>query len=186
MICRPGRNNGDAHPRFPARLSRGGASCGREWASGRLAVAFCRGVMERSDGSLDQLNRLWSDESMVPTEAELVAPGLWLARIDLPDIAARREDRRPRRGRHGRRHRAGVHARGRRRRRVTTSRPPRSTTRAPHVTTGRFGLDSAVARGKVDPRRSRRRARAHHVHVVVRRSRRDRPRDRSRARNASS
>jgi putative hydrolase len=47
-------------------------------------VAFCRGVMERSDGSLDQLNRLWSDESMVPTEAELVAPGLWLARIDLP------------------------------------------------------------------------------------------------------
>jgi putative hydrolase len=47
-------------------------------------VAFCRGVMERSDGSLDQLNRLWSNESMVPTEAELVAPGLWLARIDLP------------------------------------------------------------------------------------------------------
>ncbi|MDQ1455333.1 MAG: hypothetical protein QOH28_953 [Actinomycetota bacterium] len=48
-------------------------------------VAFCRGVMERSDGTLDQLNRIWSDESMVPTEAELVAPGLWLARIDLPD-----------------------------------------------------------------------------------------------------
>jgi putative hydrolase len=47
-------------------------------------VAFCRGVMERSEGSLDQLNRLWSDESMVPTAAELVAPGLWLARIDLP------------------------------------------------------------------------------------------------------
>ncbi len=47
-------------------------------------VAFCRGVVERSEGSLDQLNRLWSDESMVPTEAELVAPGLWLARIDLP------------------------------------------------------------------------------------------------------
>jgi putative hydrolase len=47
-------------------------------------VAFCRGVMERSDGTFEQLNRLWSDESMVPTEAELVAPGLWLARIDLP------------------------------------------------------------------------------------------------------
>jgi len=30
-------------------------------------VGFCRGVMERSDGSFDQLNRLWSDESMVPT-----------------------------------------------------------------------------------------------------------------------
>jgi putative hydrolase len=48
-------------------------------------VAFCRGVMERSAGSFDQLNRLWSHESMVPTEAELVAPGLWLARIDLHD-----------------------------------------------------------------------------------------------------
>jgi putative hydrolase len=48
-------------------------------------VAFCRGVVERSDGTLDQLNRLWTDESMVPTEAELAAPGLWLARIDLPD-----------------------------------------------------------------------------------------------------
>ena len=48
-------------------------------------VAFCQGVMDRSDGSLDQLNRIWSDESMVPTEAELAAPGLWLARIDLPE-----------------------------------------------------------------------------------------------------
>jgi putative hydrolase len=47
-------------------------------------VAFCRGVMERTDGSLDQLNRMWSDESMFPTAAEFVAPGLWLARIDLP------------------------------------------------------------------------------------------------------
>lgn len=48
-------------------------------------LAFCRGVVERSDGSFDQLNRLWSSEAMVPTAAELVAPGLWLARIDLPD-----------------------------------------------------------------------------------------------------
>lgn len=48
-------------------------------------VAFCQGVMDRSDGTLDQLNRIWSDESMVPTEAELTAPGLWLARIDLPE-----------------------------------------------------------------------------------------------------
>ncbi len=47
-------------------------------------VAFCRGVMERTGGSLDQLNRLWSNESMVPTATELEAPGLWLARIDLP------------------------------------------------------------------------------------------------------
>jgi putative hydrolase len=47
-------------------------------------AAFCRGVLERSDGDLDQLNRIWTDESMVPTAPELEAPGLWLARIDLP------------------------------------------------------------------------------------------------------
>jgi putative hydrolase len=48
-------------------------------------AAFCRGVVERSDGGFDQLNRLWTSESMVPTAAELDAPGLWLARIDLPE-----------------------------------------------------------------------------------------------------
>ncbi len=47
-------------------------------------VAFCTGVLERSEGSFEQLNRLWTDESMLPTESELTAPGLWLARIDLP------------------------------------------------------------------------------------------------------
>jgi uncharacterized protein (DUF2342 family) len=45
-------------------------------------VAFCRGVLERS--GFDQLNRLWSAEAMMPTRAEFEAPGLWLARIDLP------------------------------------------------------------------------------------------------------
>ena len=45
--------------------------------------AFCAGVIERA--GLDGLNRLWTDETMVPTPAELEAPGLWLARIDLPD-----------------------------------------------------------------------------------------------------
>jgi putative hydrolase len=44
-------------------------------------VAFCRGVVER--GEIEQLNRLWTSEAMVPTRAELEAPGLWLARIDL-------------------------------------------------------------------------------------------------------
>ncbi len=48
-------------------------------------VSFCRGVMERSDGALGQLNRLWTREEMVPTASELDAPGLWLARIDLPE-----------------------------------------------------------------------------------------------------
>ena len=44
-------------------------------------ASFCAGVIERA--GLDGLNRLWTDESMVPTPAELEAPGLWLARIDL-------------------------------------------------------------------------------------------------------
>jgi putative hydrolase len=47
-------------------------------------VTFARGVVERSDDALDQLNRLWEGEHMVPTPSELDAPGLWLARIELP------------------------------------------------------------------------------------------------------
>jgi putative hydrolase len=45
---------------------------------------FCRGVIERA--GMDGLNRLWESERMLPTPAELDAPGLWLARIDLPDL----------------------------------------------------------------------------------------------------
>jgi putative hydrolase len=49
-------------------------------------MAFCRGVLERTEGGgFEQLNRLWTSEAMVPTAAELSAPGLWLARIDLPE-----------------------------------------------------------------------------------------------------
>ncbi|GIU85487.1 MAG: hypothetical protein KatS3mg009_0002 [Acidimicrobiia bacterium] len=44
-------------------------------------LAFCRGVVERA--GMEGLNRLWEDERMVPTRAELEAPGLWLARIEL-------------------------------------------------------------------------------------------------------
>lgn len=43
---------------------------------------FCRGVIERA--GMDGLNRLWGSEQMLPTPNELDAPGLWLARIDLP------------------------------------------------------------------------------------------------------
>ncbi len=43
--------------------------------------AFCAGVVERAGPT--GLNRLWEDESMLPTPAELDAPGLWLARIEL-------------------------------------------------------------------------------------------------------
>jgi uncharacterized protein (DUF2342 family) len=40
-----------------------------------------RGVVERA--GVDGLNRLWERAEMEPTPNELVAPGLWLARIDL-------------------------------------------------------------------------------------------------------
>ncbi len=45
------------------------------------AGAFCRGVEERAGA--DALDRLLESESMLPTPAELEAPGLWLARIEL-------------------------------------------------------------------------------------------------------
>lgn len=43
---------------------------------------FVEGVVERA--GLDGLNRLWDTPAMLPTSSELDAPGLWLARIDLP------------------------------------------------------------------------------------------------------
>jgi putative hydrolase len=54
-----------------------------ERAHYELGEAFCRGVVERAGA--DCLNRIWEREAMLPTPAELEAPGLWLARIDLPD-----------------------------------------------------------------------------------------------------
>ena len=47
-------------------------------------AAFVDGVVERSGG--EGLDRLWADERNLPTPAEVDAPGLWLARIDLPDV----------------------------------------------------------------------------------------------------
>ena len=47
-------------------------------------AAFVDGVVERSGGK--GLDRLWADERNLPTPAEVDAPGLWLARIDLPDV----------------------------------------------------------------------------------------------------
>jgi len=43
--------------------------------------AFISGVVERAGDSA--LERLWRDERELPTPAEVDAPGLWLARIDL-------------------------------------------------------------------------------------------------------
>lgn len=46
-------------------------------------AAFCAGVIERAGP--EGLNRLFEREAMVPTPAEIEAPGLWLARIELPE-----------------------------------------------------------------------------------------------------
>ncbi len=45
--------------------------------------AFVAGVVERAGPR--GLERLWRSERELPTPAEVDAPGLWLARIDLPD-----------------------------------------------------------------------------------------------------
>jgi putative hydrolase len=49
-----------------------------------LGAAFVAGVVER-DG-LDVLGRLLHDPAALPTPAEIVAPGLWLARTSLPGL----------------------------------------------------------------------------------------------------
>ncbi|MCY3968193.1 MAG: zinc-dependent metalloprotease, partial [bacterium] len=46
-------------------------------------TAFVTGVLDRADK--DGLARLWNSARELPTPAEVEAPGLWLARIDLPD-----------------------------------------------------------------------------------------------------
>lgn len=45
-------------------------------------AGFIDGIVERAGD--DALGRLWSDPEHLPTVAEVNAPGLWLARIDLP------------------------------------------------------------------------------------------------------
>jgi putative hydrolase len=46
-------------------------------------AAFVDGVVERA--GKDGLDRLWRSARELPTPAEVDAPGLWLARIDLPE-----------------------------------------------------------------------------------------------------
>jgi putative hydrolase len=46
-------------------------------------AAFAKGIVER--GGDAALARLWAEERNLPTPAEVDAPGLWLARIELPD-----------------------------------------------------------------------------------------------------
>ena len=52
-------------------------------ASYERGQAFVYGIVERA--GTEGLERLWHSERELPTPAELDAPGLWLARIDLPD-----------------------------------------------------------------------------------------------------
>ncbi len=46
-------------------------------------ATFAAGIVERAGE--DGLSRLWTDPAHLPTPTEVDAPGLWLARIDLPD-----------------------------------------------------------------------------------------------------
>ncbi|MFT5203212.1 MAG: hypothetical protein ACI9C1_002609, partial [Candidatus Aldehydirespiratoraceae bacterium] len=45
-------------------------------------TAFVGGIVERAGN--DGLNRLFAEPGNLPTPNEIDAPGLWLARIDLP------------------------------------------------------------------------------------------------------
>jgi putative hydrolase len=75
------RRRVDAHPsdRFVERLF------GLELTQAAYdrGSAFVAGVHERAGA--DGLVRLWESERTLPTPAEIDAPGLWLARIDLPE-----------------------------------------------------------------------------------------------------
>lgn len=75
------------------RRRRAEASDGERFASRLLGLELRRADYERGgtfvDGIVerageDGFQRLWADARHLPTEAELDAPGLWLARIDLP------------------------------------------------------------------------------------------------------
>lgn len=52
-------------------------------ASYDRGTAFINGVVERAGN--DGLAKLWQDPMDLPTPAEVDAPGLWLARIELPN-----------------------------------------------------------------------------------------------------
>ena len=76
------RVEADASDRFVAQLL-GLDLTAAVYERGR---AFIDGVVERAGP--EGLERLWRDERELPTPAEVDAPGLWLARIDLPDDTA--------------------------------------------------------------------------------------------------
>jgi uncharacterized protein (DUF2342 family) len=67
-----------AGTRYAARLF--GLDTSRE--AYERGAAFVRGVVERDP---DGLPKLWASARNVPTPAEVDAPGLWLARIEIDD-----------------------------------------------------------------------------------------------------
>jgi putative hydrolase len=73
---RAGSSEGD---RFAARL----LGLALDPAQYERGEAFVDGVVERAGE--EALRRLWHGDREIPTPAEVDAPGLWLARIDLPD-----------------------------------------------------------------------------------------------------
>ena len=73
------RLEGGEGTRFVARLL--GVSL--DSAAYERGTAFVTGILERSGE--EGLARLWHSAKELPTPAEVAAPGLWLARIDLPD-----------------------------------------------------------------------------------------------------
>jgi putative hydrolase len=73
------RLDGGEGEEFVARL----LGVGLDAAAYERGTAFVRGVLERAGE--EGLSRLWGSAHELPTPAELEAPGLWLARIDLPE-----------------------------------------------------------------------------------------------------
>jgi putative hydrolase len=75
------RRRVEAHPsdRFVERL----LGLELSQASYDRGTTFVSGVVERA--GQDGLVRIWESERTLPTPAEVDAPGLWLARIDLPE-----------------------------------------------------------------------------------------------------
>lgn len=74
------RVEADESDRFVERLF--GLQLGQDTYD--TGTAFVDGVIERA--GLDGLDPLWADARFLPTPAEITAPGLWLARIELPEL----------------------------------------------------------------------------------------------------
>ena len=78
VVVQRHRVDADASDRFVERLF------GLELTQAQYdrGERFVQGVIERAGA--EGLARLWDDAANLPTPAEVDAPGLWLARIDLP------------------------------------------------------------------------------------------------------